>query len=344
MKKFILCAILTLGLVVSGCGNNTDKNQNSNSKPIEYSKPIEMRLGTSAQPNEPAGQAYIKFAELVEKYSQGKAKVQTLLGGSVCQETDCVESVLNGSLELGTTSNGNIGSFTDAFLWLDLPYIIKSQKGLEKVLLGPIGDEIRQKVEKENNLKILGMMTGNGGFRVYLGTKEVKKPEDMKGMKVRAVNTPVEIALWKAWGAIPTPLPLTEVYTALSQKIIDGEGLQLTWADNGRHFEIAKYSTNINYGAPVQLLLMRADKFNALPQDIKDAVEKAAKEAEQYNIQVNTDAMAKAKENALKAGVKFYDLSPEEMKVWQDIAPMIWKQFENKIPPAYIERILKAQE
>ncbi len=305
---------------------------------------IEFRLGSLAKPGEPAGEGYIKFAELVERYSGGKNKIQLLLGASVCQETNCVESILDGSLDIATVSNGNIGPFTNAFYWLDLPYIISDLSGLQKILLGPMGEEIRAKLEKENNLKVLAFMCGNGGFRVYIGKKPVRIPKDMTGMKVRAVNTPIEIAMWKSWGAIPATIPFGEVYTGLSQGVIDGQGLQWTWADNSRHWEVAKHSTNINYGVPVQIMLMKADKFKALPNEMQELIIRAAKEAEQHNIQVNEQAMKVAEKRAKDNGVIFHELSVEEKEIWKNTAPPIWKQFENKVAPDYVKKVLSAQK
>jgi TRAP-type transport system periplasmic protein len=305
---------------------------------------IELRLGSLAKPGEPAGEGYIKFAELVERYSGGNNKIQLLLGASVCQETNCVESVLDGSLDVATVSNGNIGPFTNAFYWLDLPYIINDLSGLQKILLGPIGEEIRMKLEKENNLKVLAFMCGNGGFRVYIGKKPVRLPKDLTGMKVRAVNTPIEIAMWKSWGAIPTTIPFGEVYTGLSQGVIDGQGLQWTWADNSRHWEVAKHSTNVNYGVPVQIMIMRVDKFKALSQEVQELLMRAAKEAEQYNIRVNEQAMTTAEKRAKDNGVTFYELSAEEREIWKKTAPPIWKQFESKVSPEYVKKVIIAQD
>ena len=181
-----------------------------------------LRMATSKNKDLSQGKQWNHFAELVDQMTGGKVKVQVFYDATLFGERTAVEAVLNGSIDIGTSANPQYAPWTDAMLWMDMPYVVDDQAGLRKLLDGAPGAEIRKKMEEKPGVKVLMLIDNGGGRPVLTVSKQVKTPADMKGMKVRSVASPVDQAIWRSWGASPTPIDFAEVYSALQSKVVDG--------------------------------------------------------------------------------------------------------------------------
>jgi TRAP-type C4-dicarboxylate transport system substrate-binding protein len=190
---------------------------------VAYNGPeMTLRFATIKNRELSQGKQWNHFAELVNQATDGKVKVQVFYDGTLFGERTAVEAVLNGSVDIGTSANPQYAPWTDAMLWMDMPFVVDDQAGLRKLLDGPPGDAIRRSMEQKPGLKVLMMIDNGGGRPVLTVGKQVKTPADLKGMKVRSVSSPVDQAIWRAWGASPTPIDFAEVYSALQSKVVDG--------------------------------------------------------------------------------------------------------------------------
>ncbi len=325
-------AVLALGLAWAGA------------LPAEaQQKPLTLRLASGAAADQALAKAWVKFAELVKEKSKGRLIVETYLASSLFEERTAVEAVLNGTLGIASASNQNYGAFTDAFLFMDMPYAIESAEGLRKVLDGPIGQEIREKVEKKPGLKIL-MTPDNGGFRpLYNTRREIRVPADMKGLKFRITASPVEAALFRAWGASATPMGAPETFTGIQTGTIDGHAFNWTWAYKLKHFDILKFATDVNYAVNTSVATMRLEAFNKLPKDLQEVLLAAGKEAEGFSITTDAAEVDEARQGALKAGIKIYTPTPAEMDQWRSAAQAVYTQFRDRVSPEYIAKVKQAQ-
>jgi tripartite ATP-independent transporter DctP family solute receptor len=305
--------------------------------------PIEFKLADGATADQAIGQGMEKFAELVAAKSGGKAKVHLYLAGSLYSERTALEAVVNGSVDFGGASNANWAAFTDALLFMDLPYVFKDETSFDKALHGTVGNEIRQRFEK-SGFKLL-MILDNGGFRDIVNrNRPIRVPADLKGLKFRTTASPVEQAMFANWGAIPTAIDWAEVYTALSSDVVDGEFVMPTWLATAKHYEVLKYSTHNRAVIGIQTLVMMKSRFDKLPPDIQTAILEAAKDAQEYSNKLDNEQRASAIATARKLGVQFYTPTDAEMKIWTSTGRQIWKQFDSKIDQGFLQRILDSQK
>jgi tripartite ATP-independent transporter DctP family solute receptor len=331
-QKLLLSVSIAIGLVVAmpATGYAQDKSV------------VTLKLAHGATPDQANGMAFIKFAQLVADKSSGAAKVETHLAGSLYNERTSLEAVINGSVDFGGASNANWGAFTRTLLFMDLPYVINDEDAFKKVINGKVGEEIRKRFEKDG-FKLL-MILDNGGFRDIVNTKRpIRTPADLKGLKFRTTASPVEIAMFRTWGGIPTAIDWAEVYNALSSGVVDGEFVMPTWLATAKHYEVLKHATRNRAVIGVQTLAMRKDRFEKLPVNLQNAITAAAKEAEAYGNQMDQAMSDKARDYAKTLGVQTYNPTEEEMKQWRATGRQVWKDFEDKVDQNLLKMILDSQ-
>ena len=301
---------------------------------------LTMASGTNRQISR--GKQWNHFAELVEKMTDGKVKVKVFYDGTLYGERTAIEAVLNKSIDIGTSANAQFAPFTTAMLWMDMPYVVDDQAGLRKLLDGPPGETIRSSMEQKPGLKVLMMIDNGGGRPVLTVSKQIKTPADLKGMKVRSVSSPVDQAIWRSWGASPTPIDFAEVYSALQSKVVDGYGPNWSDAIGTKQVEQIKYAADVNYIVGTQLAVMRLDKFNALPKELQDVLLKAGRDTERWGIKVDADEVAQMKGIFKdKYGVVIYEPAAPELEQWKSLARAVWTQFPGRVS---VEKLKELQQ
>lgn len=305
-------------------------------------KPTTLKLAHGATPDQAIGMAMNKFAELVAQKSGGAAKVEVHLAGSLYNERTALEAVVNGAIDFGGASNANWAAFTRTLLFMDLPYVIDDEEAFRKVTHGEVGDAIRARFERDG-FKLL-MVLDNGGFRDIVNIRrQIRVPNDLKGLKFRTTASPVEIAMFRNWGAIPTSIDWAEVYNALSSGVVDGEFVMPTWLATAKHYEVLKHSTRNRAVIGVQTLAMRKDRFDRMAPELQKVILAASREAQEYGNQQDALLSEKAREYARSLGVVEYTPTDEEMKTWRSTGREIWKEFEGKIDRELMKIVLDSQ-
>jgi TRAP-type C4-dicarboxylate transport system substrate-binding protein len=299
-----------------------------------------LRLASGTNKDIARGKHWGHFAELVQQMTNGKVKVRVFYDGTLYGERTAIEAALNGSIDIGTSANAQYAPFTDALLWMDMPYVVDDQAGLRRLVDGAPGKEIRQALERKPGLKVL-MINDNGGGRPILTVgKEVKVPADVAGLKIRSTASPVDQAIWRAWGASPTPIDFAEVYSALQSKVVDGYAPNWNDAVGSKQVELLKYAADVNYVVGVQIAVMRLDKFNALPKALQDILLHAGRETELWGIKVDADEVSTMQRIFRdKYGVKIYTPNPTEMAEWKRLARTVWTQFPDRASVKWLEQL-----
>jgi len=307
-----------------------------------FAQGMTLKLAHGATADQAIGQALQKFGQLVEQKSGKAAKVEVHLAGSLYNERTSLEAIVNGAVDFGGGSNANWAAFTRTFMFMDLPYVINDEQAFKRMMHGQIGQEIRKRFEKDG-FKLL-MILDNGGFRDVVNTKRpIRTPADLKGLKFRTTTSPVEIAMFRAWGAIPTAIDWAEVYNALSSGVVDGEFVMPTWLATAKHYEVLKHSTRNRAVIGVQTLAMRKDRFDKLPANIQKAILEAATEAEGYGNQLDEAMSEKARAYAESLGVQSYTPTEQEMQQWRLTGRSIWKDYEGKVDKDLLKMVLDSQ-
>ena len=244
----------------------------------------------------------LKFKELVEQRTQGEVEIQIFPNKQLGdKETDLIGLVQQGVVGSAIITCGPITTFEPMFGVMDLPFLFTSEAQAYKVLDGPIGQRFLDSLSK---IDIKGLAFGERGFRnVSDNVRPIQKPEDLKGIKIRVMESPVYLSTFKALGANPIPMGWGEVYTALQQGTIDAQENPpgVIWAF--KLFEVQKYYSLTGHSYSGNVVMMNKTLFDGLNPALQKALLDSAREASVYGRKVNNDSvndvLAKLKEKGM---------------------------------------------
>ncbi|MFH0957766.1 MAG: TRAP transporter substrate-binding protein, partial [Pseudomonadota bacterium] len=233
-------------------------------------KPMILKFAFGYSKPNPAVYVYESFADAVNKRAKGRLAIEVYQGGALGGEGAALKAVLAGNAEIFAISNDNFAAFDTAFLFSSLPYMFESQEHAMKVLRSPIGQAAKQRVEEKLNVKVLFVPIVSF-FRTISNTKrEIRMPDDCKGLKLRVTDSMIELAFLESLGILPTPISWGELYSALKQGVVDGTHNQYLWTYFGKFHESIKYITEVKAMGVHQVIGMRKDMFDKLGPDLKE--------------------------------------------------------------------------
>jgi tripartite ATP-independent transporter DctP family solute receptor len=248
------------------------------------------------------------FKKYVEEKTKGGVQVALYYNSQLGGERESVEQVKNGSLEMATASAGPLTTFNKKFMVLDIPFAFDSYEIAWGVLDGPMGQKL---LDSSENINLKGLAYLENGFRhVTNNVRPINGPEDLKGIKIRTMEAPMHMENFKLLGANPTPVPWTELYLTMQQKIVDGQENPLANIWEVKMFEVQKYTSLTGHIYDPMPLVANLAWFNKLPKDYQATLQKAAVLAQNYSRYIN-----KAREDAIIAkltekGMKVNEVSP----------------------------------
>jgi TRAP-type transport system periplasmic protein len=314
---------------------------------VANAAPIQLKAGSSLPANDPATMSLQKFAELVAAKSKGELVVN-VFPQSLGAEQQLAQGVQSGSLDIGMITNGNASRFTSAYMVLDLPFLFKKYDELLDFMGTSEGKDMVGKFEKDTGLRNLYIIGFGSGRDIWTRDKPLKTPADIKGLKVRTISTPVEMATFRAWGANPTPIGWDQTYTALQQGVVDGMQSNVSPVWTGKFYEVVKYNVQLNYTSSFEQVFISPKKFASLPPNLQSVVIDAANEAQRWIRKYSTDQLANYEADLKAKGVSMYTPTPEEYKQWSSIRERVWdevaKSQAGKIDLNLARRIYSSQK
>jgi tripartite ATP-independent transporter DctP family solute receptor len=308
---------------------------------------VELRIGSSVSKPDQLSVSLDKFAEMAAAKSGGRVTGRVFYQ-SLGAEHQLLQGAQAGSLDVGMISNGNAGRYTGAYYVLDLPFLFKRYEDMLDFLVSPAGRELNAQFEKDTGLKHLYVISFGSGRDIQTRTKRLRTPEDIKGLKIRTISTPVEFAIYRAWGANPTPVDWGQTYTALQQGVVDGMQSNIGPVWSGKFEEVVKHNIRLNYTSSFVQVFMNAKKFASLPEASRKAVLDAAQEAETWTRKYSADQVEGYLADLKKRGMEIYYPTAAEYAQWTTIREKVWRevaeQQKGKIDMALANRIFSSQK
>ena len=294
-----------------------------------------MRLSIQTPQNSHHGVAADTFAREIDKRTNGRYKIQPFFSGALGGERESIEGVQLGTLELTFTSTGPVPNFVPETKILDIPFLFRDKAHARAVLDGPIGQEMLAKFEPKG-FKALGW--AENGIRHMTNSKRaIKVPDDLKGLKLRTMENPVHIAAYKGLGVIPTPMSITEVFTALQQGTVDGQENPLSSIMTMKFDQVQKHVSLTGHVYSPGLWLMNKAMFDKLSAADKQAFLDAAREGTKANrARVDEDDAKGVTDLRAKGMVVTEDV--DKAKFVQALGP-VNAEFEKQFGKANLDRI-----
>ncbi|WP_274629002.1 TRAP transporter substrate-binding protein [Arvimicrobium flavum] len=224
---------------------------------------------TAAHVN-PAGEpSNVAFAELAERLKDSKTGLSMLVfpQGQVGDEKDAIEQTLLGAISMTTVSTSNLSAFAPSAGVFDIPFLFnESAVQPWQVADGPIGTEIKAKIEAESGLKVLGWWSG-GMRHAFTRNVDIKAAADLDNLKIRVIGSPVYIDTFNGLGAKATPMPYGEVYTALATGTIDAAENDTSGYRNMRFYEQAPHFSLTGHFFLYKVVVMQPAIFESMSDE-----------------------------------------------------------------------------
>lgn len=280
-----------------------------------------LKLAHGLDVKHPVHMAMERMKESVERLSGGRMTIDIYPGGSLGDEAKCLEQIKNGSLDITKASSAQVGMFVPEVRALTLPYIYRDRAHYWRVLDGDIGNRIFEKIRPRG---FVGLCYYDAGARsFYTSKKPIKTPEDLKGMKIRVMNSRPDMDMMSAFGASPTPISAGETYTALSQGIVEGAENNPPTYLTGGHWEVAKYFSLDEHTRIPDMLLISPKAWNSLTRSQRDILAKAARESSLYEREIWAEKTGEALAELKKRGVQICE--PDKIAFAKIILPTLEK-------------------
>jgi len=320
-----LCIVIIIGLL----GGKIFAEQNV----------VTLRLGHIFPITHPIQKATLAMADYVKEKSDGKLIIDVHPQGALGAGSTLVENISLGTVDMGTGGPGLLSRLEPAWGLIAGQYVFKDAESMFKVLSGPIGEEIRNRLITKRNIRVLGI--GYLGARHLTANKPIYKPEDLKGLKIRIPNIPLRKASFIAWNAAPTPMAFSEVYLALKQGVVDGQENPLPQIIAAKFYEVQKYLILTGHALNPEILLTSEKKFQSLPEEYRNILLEGAKIFEETSFEEYNTLKYELLEKLLDEGMIVMKPNIEEFR---EAVKDIPYQFEEEWGEGLYEKVLKAQE
>jgi TRAP-type transport system periplasmic protein len=312
MKRFVLKAALAL-VAVSAFTLSS------------HAQTRELKLSTQNPKGHPITQGADKFAELVAAKSGGKIKVNVFAGGTLGSDMVVASAMQGGTVDMNIGNSGILAAQVPAFEIFDFPFMFSNTKEADAVVDGPFGKKMHDKLQAAG---LVGLAYFELGFRnMTNGRRALTKVEDIAGLKMRVIPSPINLAWVKALDANPVPMAFGEVYAALESKAIDGQENPLTVIAANKLYEVQKYLAITNHVYNPQSVVMSKKTWDTLGADDKKLLTDAANEAAKFQRGVTRAQAAELKDTLVKAGMTVTEFSGAEIT-----------KFAAKMSPVYTSR------
>lgn len=322
MKKLMLL-VFTLGTLMVGPGV------------VQAAKVTELRMNITPAETSVWFVAAREFKRIVEERTNGRYKI-SLFGNEQLSGGDLVkgiEMIFTGVTDLDLHSSINMTGFEPKLTVVTMPWLFpKGYESVDEIFFNGPGSKFFVELIEKKNVKVLGF--GENGFRQLTNSvRPVRVPADMKQLKIRTPPIAMYVDLFKLFGADPTVMSFSEVFTALQQGTIDGQENPLDTIRAGKIHEVQKYISMWNYSYDPLVLSCSNKVWKRLSDEDKKIFMEAGKEACAAQIKASRD-LDKENLELFAKYMEIINLTPEEVAAFQEAAAPIYKAYKDKLGEA----------
>jgi tripartite ATP-independent transporter DctP family solute receptor len=256
----------------------------------------------------PTVAAVESMGKKLEAATQGRIKFQMFPGSVLGGEKEMIEQTQVGAIQILRTSLGPVGPVVPEVNVFNMPFVFRNIAHMRAVIDGPIGQDLLDKISA-SPAKMIGLAWMDGGSRSLYTKKPVRKPEDLKGQKIRMMGNPLFVDTMNAMGGNGIAMGYGEVFTAIQTGVIDGAENNPPSLFTANHFKAgAKYYTQTNHLIIPEILVMSKVTWDKLSAADQALVKKTAREAQLEQRQLWDKAVADYTAKLKAEGVEFIEM------------------------------------
>ena len=339
MKKLTGLFLLMLVLILAACGR-PDSGSSSGDDGGD-GETYTIRLAHLVPEEQSSHVAAVDFKEKLESESDGRLTVELYPNGQLYgSDREAIEAVQLGNIEMTIPAVAAMASFNEKFQVFDLPFLFNNNEAAYKALDGDLGQELMADLES-NGLK--GLVFGENGFR-HVSNNEgpIETPEDMEGLKMRTLESPLHTDTFNAFGANASPFAFGELYTALQQGTYDAMDCPISLYYTNKFYEVQDYLTLTGHVYAATSLLMNDDFYNELPEDLQELLMEASEEFRTQQRELAQQQDTEFMDQLEAEGMQINDLTDEQRDAFREAAAPVYEKYEGQIGADLIDRALEA--
>lgn len=291
MKKTLAFAFCLLGILgLSGCGSQSSVGVVANA---EEEATITLRFAYASN-SQPVIDAMNKFGELVEEKTAGSVKVKYFPDGQLGGERELIELTQSGAIDFTKVSASALESFSKVYSIFSVPYLFNDEQHFFNVMEN---EEIMQPIyQSTTDLGFSGLTYYDSGQRsFYMVDGPIHTPDDLKGKKIRVMQSETAIRMVELLGGSPVPMGSDEVYTSLQSNLINGSENNEFVLYTAGHGGVAKYYSYDEHTRVPDIIIMNDAIKERLTAEQQQAIEEAAKESTIFEIEAFAQAIEEEK-------------------------------------------------
>lgn len=274
-----------------------------------------------------------RFNEVLDELTEGAVRLNLFANSALGDQDAALEAMQTGLLDMATIETP-ITSVVPELGATALPYIFSGREHIEAALEAEAGDRIEQML-LDKGLRVVAFL--EGGFRqVTNNTRPIVTPADLRGLKIRTPESALRIKIFNHFGANASPLPFSELYSALQTGVFDGQENPVIWVQSQRFFEVQDYLSLTNHLYTVTYLLIAEDKFQALPEKYRAAMLDAGRLAADHSVELGTAADEEVVAYLKEQGMQVNDADIDSFIA---MSQEIWTEWASEQSPAAQELI-----
>ncbi|MDP5276505.1 TRAP transporter substrate-binding protein [Chengkuizengella axinellae] len=366
LKKWMLISVslILILVVLTGCGarstdqntdsSNTDKSEDvdtntKDSEPatetLKKEEVIVIKFSHVVAEDTPKGQAANMFKELAEKYTDGRVEVEVFPNSQLYNDDDVLAAVQQNNVQLAAPSTSKVSKLFPQWTIFDFPFAFEDVASVQAAMES---EEIGGKLFKMlTDQDLLGLAMWDNGFKqMTLDDHPLYMPEDFEGQQFRVMSSKVLEAQFESVDAVPTPMPFSEVYSALEQGVINGQENTLSNIYSKKFHEVQRYMTISNHGY-LGYAVITNDKFwNGLPDNIREQLQKALNETTQW-VRENGERLNQENLDKIIADdmlEEIHYLTNEQKQAWIDVMNVVYEEYEDEVGADLINAVKELRD
>jgi tripartite ATP-independent transporter DctP family solute receptor len=274
----------------------------------------------------------------LDQATNGRLSVQMFAAMQLGGEKEAIEQAQIGALAMARVSVGALGPVVDALNVINLPFLFRNTAHMQKVIDGPIGQELLDTVTNDPKAGLVGLCWMDAGARSVYDTKRpIQTLADLRGLKIRVIGNPMFVDMMNALGGNGVAMGYDQVFSALQTGVIDGAENNPPSFVFDNHYQVAKYYTLTEHLIVPEMLVFSRRTWNTLAKADQDLIRKLAREAQLEERVLWAAYEKQALDKAKAAGIQVFEVA--DKKPFQDAVKPVW----DKYGPRFADVIKRVQ-
>jgi len=275
----------------------------------------------------PTVEAIVRMGKKLEAATNGRLSIQMFPAMQLGGEKEMIEQAQVGALQIARISTGPMGPVVDELNVFNLPFIFRDEAHMRKVIDGPIGQELLDKISNSPASRLIALGWMDSGTRSLYTKKPVRSPADLKGQKIRMMGNPVFVDTINAMGGSGVTMSFSELYSALQTGVVDGAENNPPSLLTQNHYQVTKFYSLTGHLIIPEIFIFSRRTWETMSKEDQALIKKLSREAQLEQRELWDKMVADSVQKLKAAGVEFIEV---DKKPFYDLTKPVREKYGSK--------------